>query len=153
MWLEPKMNKACHLFCSCPLEIKHLIAEPLNATNIGLLWLFLQTLLMSIYCKRHVQCSLVSTQPHKAFDFVLTLCTPTSDHLWLDLSCRTWVWHVTWPIMARSHLVSNWAVLGGDATNTRLRMWQRNHMDAIASQLYYTNENNPNQMHYNMQWH
>ncbi len=63
---------------------------------MSLLWLFL----MSICCKRHVQSPLVSTQPHAAFGFVLT-----SDHLWLDLSSRTWVWHVTWPIMARSHLV------------------------------------------------
>lgn len=35
---------------------------------------------MSIYCKRHIQCSLVSTQPHKAFDFVLTLCLCVHRH-------------------------------------------------------------------------
>lgn len=86
------------------LSIKHLITEPLNAAYLDLAWLFLQTLLMSICCKRHVQSPLVSPNSI-AIEFVLTLCTSASEHLSLDSSSRTRVWHVTWPIMAGLHLV------------------------------------------------
>lgn len=140
------MNKICHLFCSCPLEIKHLIAEPLGATNIGLLWLFLQTLLMSIYCKRHVQCSFVSTQPHKAFDFVLTLCLCVHRH---QIICDlTWAECDMW-------LGQSW--LGRTSCQTELFLVETRPMHVWgcdsgitwmpSRRLCYTNENNSNQMH------
>lgn len=117
MWLNPKMKK--HVTYLPPAHqrlrsIKHLIAEPLNAAYMSLLWLFLQTLLMSICCKPHVQSPLVSAQPHTVFDFAYTNVSS----------------FVTWPKRQDSNVacdlanhgsvapcVSIWAVLGGETAN------------------------------------